>query len=85
MKPAAYLILAACLTLSGCTTLSAQDCRSIDWYWFGEYDAEVSANLIGNYTVQCAAFDVQPDLARYMQGRARGLWVRRMDHLRYSP
>jgi hypothetical protein len=85
MKPTVYLIVAACLALAGCATLSAEDCRAIDWYWIGEYDAEVSANLIGDYTVQCAAFDVQPDLARYVQGRARGLWVRRVDHLHYTP
>ncbi|HUN68064.1 MAG TPA: hypothetical protein VMU46_04650 [Burkholderiales bacterium] len=85
MKSAAAMVLAACLAIAGCTTLDAEDCRTIDWYWLGVRDGEFNTNDIGKYTYQCLPAGVRPDETRYQQGRVRGLWIRRVDHLRYTP
>jgi hypothetical protein len=85
MKNVKVLITIAGLLVAGCTTLSAKDCSSTDWYQLGVRDGQTNSNLITSYTEQCASPGAQPDAARYAQGRARGLWIRVHDHLLYTP
>ncbi len=77
--------LAACLVTAGCTTLNAEDCRTMDWFRLGARDGETNSNLIARYGGQCTSSGAQPDAARYAQGRTRGLWVRQKDYLLYTP
>ncbi len=64
------LLLVACaLALSGCVTLSAEDCRTTDWYRLGDRDGvSGSQSLIDEYTQQCGTHGVKPDRARYLEG-----------------
>ena len=63
------ILLACLLALSGCVTLNEQDCRTVDWYRLGDRDGvNGSPTLIDQYTLQCQAFGLKPNDARYMEG-----------------
>lgn len=61
--------------LSGCATLSAEECLAADWYTIGVEDGSRGAPIsrIGAHRKACAEVGVQPDMARYNEGRAYGL------------
>ncbi len=61
--------------LSGCATLSAEECLAADWYTIGVEDGSRGAPIsrIGAHRKACAEVGVQPDMARYNDGRALGL------------
>jgi hypothetical protein len=84
MKTTLLLVL-VCFANAGCTTLNAEDCRTMDWFRLGARDGETNSNLISRYAGQCAPAGVTPDAAQYAKGRIRGLWVRQKDHLLYTP
>ena len=67
------LILA--LTLSGCATLSKDECKVADWRLIGYQDgvAGKSGAALGTYRKDCAEYAVVPDLDAYQAGRAEGL------------
>jgi hypothetical protein len=81
MNMPSFLILVSCLALSGCATMSSEDCRSTDWYRLGERDGETGPSLIDDYSAQCAAHGVRPDAARYSEGQKSGAWWK--EHLRF--
>jgi hypothetical protein len=69
------LLLVACaLALSGCVTLSAEDCRTTDWYRLGDRDGvSGSQSLIDKYTQECAVHGAKVDQARYLEGWRDGV------------
>jgi len=66
-------LMAACmLALAGCTTMSAERCKSTDWNWRGERDGYASASpdpasksMLAVYTAECAPHGVKPDAVAY--------------------
>ena len=72
-----YLAVAAVgvgLALSGCASMSQQECLAADWRLVGYEDASQghSTARIGNHRKACAKVNVQPDLNRYQQGHREG-------------
>jgi hypothetical protein len=68
-------ILLAALVLSGCSTLSEQECRSADWYRLGVDDGlrGERANLLEKHGEACKRYHILPDRALYLEGRDAGL------------
>lgn len=66
------LILAAvacAAALSGCATLSADDCRNADWYRIGDRDGvSGSQSLLDQYQQMCSAHGVKVNDGRYLEG-----------------
>ena len=65
----------ACL-LAGCSsTMSKDECRTVDWRTVGYEDgvAGRSGERIGEHRKACAEHGVTPDLNAYRAGRAEGL------------
>jgi len=69
------LIVAFCLTLTGCAGLAADECRDgADWYQIGQRDGRLGASPQADlYASRCG---VQPDAARYTQGWQAGFAAR---------
>lgn len=66
----------AMVLLAGCAAGPDKDeCRMADWHTIGFEDGlrGQPADRIGTHRVACAKHQVTPDLAAYMDGRARGL------------
>jgi hypothetical protein len=65
----------AALALSGCASMNASECRSVDWRTIGYEDG--AAGRAGDHIAQhrkaCAKHGVSPDFARYQMGREEGL------------
>jgi Protein of unknown function (DUF2799) len=65
----------AALILSGCASMSANECRTVDWRTVGYEDG--AAGRAGDHIAQhrkaCAKHGVSPDFARYQMGREQGL------------
>jgi hypothetical protein len=72
MKMPALLLT---LALSGCTTLSENECLTADWESIGYSDGSRGYNSgrIGNHTEACQEHGVTPDSKEYEAGRQRGL------------
>ena len=68
-------MLVGLLALSGCASLSAEECLAADWYTIGVEDGSrgQSVSRIGAHRKACAEVGVQPDMVRYNEGRAFGL------------
>ena len=68
-------MLVGLLILSGCASLSAEECLAADWYTIGVEDGSRGqpVSRIGAHRKACAEVGVQPDMARYNDGRAFGL------------
>lgn len=69
------LILAAAAVLTGCNSMSAQECLSTDWRTVGYEDGVngYAGDRIGRYRNACSEHGVTPDLDRYQSGRDEGL------------
>lgn len=69
-----YLAALAVL-LSGCASMSSQECAVSDWYAVGFTDGSrgLSASQFESYRKDCAAHGVAPDFASYRSGRNGGL------------
>ena len=69
---AAILGMAA---LSGCSSMSANECLATDWRMVGYEDGVVgySGNRIGKYRKACGEHGIAPDLNQYQAGRDQGL------------
>ena len=72
MKP---ILLAMLMLLSGCATLSENECRSGDWYGVGLQDGQNGAPLsrLTDHREACAEFGIAIDGDRYRAGRNQGL------------
>lgn len=68
-------LLVGLLILSGCASLTAEECLAADWYTIGVEDGSRGQPMsrIGAHRKACAEVGVQPDMARYSEGRAYGL------------
>ena len=77
MKPSPALPVLTALLLAGCasSTLSKDECRTVDWRTIGYEDGTAGrpADQIGRHRQACAEYGVTPDLDAYRAGRAEGL------------
>lgn len=75
MKRSAALLLATLLVLSGCATLSEEECLTADWFSIGFEDGAngYPSNRIGSHREACAKHGVTPDLRQYQDGHEEGL------------
>jgi hypothetical protein len=76
VKSPAPLIVLAALVIAGCSsTMSKDECRTVDWRTIGYEDgvAGRSGDQIGQHRRSCAGYGVTPDLDAYRAGRAEGL------------
>jgi hypothetical protein len=72
------LAVASVAALSGCVTLSAEDCRNADWYRIGERDGVTGSQaLVDHYRQLCSAHGVKVDDGRYLEGWRYGVERRR--------
>lgn len=63
------------LALSGCATMSGDECLTSDWQTIGYEDGlrGYTADRIGQHRKACAKHGVTPNLSAYTAGRDRGL------------
>jgi hypothetical protein len=63
------------LALSACSTMSKNECLTIDWRTIGYEDgvAGYSGDRIGEHRKACAKYGVRTDLSAYQAGREEGL------------
>lgn len=63
------------LVLSGCATMSGDECMTSDWHAIGYEDGlqGYTADRIGKHRKACAKHGVTPDLNAYTAGRDQGL------------
>ena len=75
IKRAGVLFLISMLGLSGCATMSADECVTSDWHAIGFEDGErgYTADQLGNRRKACAKHGVTPDFESYQAGREEGL------------
>lgn len=68
-------LIAGAMILTGCSSMSANECIATDWRTVGYEDGVVgySGNRIGQYRKACSKHGVAPDLAEYQAGRDQGL------------
>ena len=71
------LILSTALVMSGCATLSEEECRAADWQTIGFEDGTVGKPIgqIGRHREACADHGVPVDLAAYKEGHAEGMVI----------
>jgi len=72
---AGIFALAAMFALSGCASMSAEECAVTDWRTVGYEDGAMgyTAERLGNHRKACAKHGVAPDLEAYQAGRREGL------------
>jgi hypothetical protein len=63
------------LVLSGCSSMSKNECLTVDWRTIGYEDGVdgYPADRIAEHRKSCAKYGVGTDLALYQQGREQGL------------
>jgi len=68
-------VLAGTAALSGCNSMSAQECLATDWRTVGYEDGVngYAGDRIGRYRNACSEHGVTPNLAEYQTGRDQGL------------
>lgn len=68
-------VLLSLLGLSGCATMSADECVTSDWHAIGFEDGArgYTADQLGNRRKACAKHGITPDFEAYQAGRAQGL------------
>ena len=68
------LLLVVALGLSGCASISEEECRLGDWYTIGLQDGyKGEPNKAAKYSGDCAEYKVTVDNAKYLEGRNEGL------------
>lgn len=74
-KLAGLLTIFTLLGMSGCATMSADECAMSDWHTIGFEDGAqgYTADRLGNHRKACAKHGVAPDFEQYQAGRAQGL------------
>ena len=70
-----YILFGACLFLSGCMTLSGEDCRVADWKNIGLIDGHLGepATHINDFQKSCQDSGVNVDAISYEEGWRKGL------------
>ena len=71
--PLSVVVLVVALT--GCASMSEEECRYVDWRTVGYEDGSSGrpASRLGDHRRACADHGVTPDLAAYEAGRAAGM------------
>lgn len=72
---AQFCALAALMILSGCATMSGDECLTSDWQAIGYEDGSqgYSSDRLGQRRKACAKHGVTPDFQAYQDGRNEGL------------
>lgn len=72
---AGILSIAVIFGLSGCASMSADECTMSDWRTIGFEDGAqgYTADRLGNHRKACAKHGVAPDFEAYQAGRSEGL------------
>ena len=75
IRRAGVLSIISLLGLSGCATMSADECAMSDWHTIGFEDGArgYTAEKLGNRRKACAKHGVAPDFEAYQAGREQGL------------
>ena len=75
IRLAGLFSVVALFGLSGCATMSAEECAVSDWRTIGYEDGAMgySADRISNHRKACAKHGVAPDFEAYQTGRSEGL------------
>lgn len=68
-------LLAATAALTGCNSMSAQECLATDWRTVGYEDGVngYAGDRIGRYRNACSEHGITPNLEQYQAGRDQGL------------
>lgn len=68
------LAMMLAVLLSGCATMSKEECKQVDWYLKGLDDATVGYPLdrVIEHGKACARVDIVPDMKAYRQGHNKG-------------
>ncbi len=71
------LAVVALFGLSGCATMSADECLTVDWTTVGFEDGSrgYTADRLGSHRKACAKHGVTPDFAAYQRGHGQGVEV----------
>ncbi len=74
-RRAAWLPIACLLLGGGCATMDETQCQVTDWYQLGVEDGNkgYSTGRLDEHRSACAGVGVEPDAARYEEGRELGL------------
>ena len=74
-KWAGILVAGTMIVLSGCATMSSDECLTSDWHGIGFDDGTrgYTADRLGQHRKACAKHGVTPDLQAYQAGRKDGL------------
>jgi hypothetical protein len=72
---AGIIAISALMALSGCATMSGDECLTSDWRAIGYEDGSqgYSSNRLGERRKACAKHGVTPDFQVYQAGRTEGL------------
>ena len=75
IRRAGVLSLISLLGLSGCASMSADECVTSDWHAIGYEDGArgYTADQLGNRRKACAKHGITPDFESYQTGREQGL------------
>lgn len=77
MNSKTFIIAAAiaCVGLSGCASMSAEECMAMDWMAIGYEDGSrgYTADRLGSHRKSCGKHGVTPEFAAYQQGHAQGV------------
>ena len=75
IRMAALFSIFTVLGLSGCATMSADECAMSDWHTIGFEDGAqgYTGDRLGNHRKACAKHGVAPDFEQYQAGRSQGL------------
>jgi len=75
LRTAGILTMMSLLGLSGCATMTADECVMSDWHTIGFEDGArgYTADQLGNRRKACAKHGVAPDFESYQAGREEGL------------
>ena len=76
MNPLIFLLLTSILlSISGCATLSREDCMQGSWFELGLHDGRMGKpfNRLAQHQKSCLEFNIHIDSKQYNAGRKQGL------------
>jgi len=75
IRMSGLIIIFTVLGMSGCATMSADECTMSDWHTIGFEDGAsgYAPERLGNHRKACAKHGVAPDFEQYQAGRTQGL------------